>query len=296
MSLMKSCNCCMKDGMEKAIRIEDNFEDVLGKAASGLGLKGKDLSEAAGVPLARLQALLAGEFNEADAGKVAEALNLDGDALIGLARGDWRPEPVVMEGLLAYNTPFPVPGYAEMTVNSYITFDPDSLTAAVFDTGASIDGMLADIKRLGLKVELILLTHTHHDHIHALDSLIQATGNPPVWVNEREALSRALTFTEGKTFSVGRLKIESRLTHGHSPGGTTYVIRGLQRPVAVVGDSLFCCSQGGAPSAYKQALDNNRGKILSLPDETVICPGHGPMTSVGEEKIHNPFFANPQTS
>lgn len=282
--------------MEKAIRIEDNFEDVLGKAAAGLGLKGQALSEAAGVPPQRLQALMAGKLDEADARKVAAALNLDGDALIELGRGDWRPEPVVLEGLLAYTTPFPVPGYEEMTVNCYVAYDPQSRAAVVFDAGASVDAVVADLKRLGLSVELILLTHTHQDHIHALDALIQATGNPPVWVNEREAISRAIGFSSGKRFAAGGLVIESRLTHGHSSGGTTYLVSGLARPVAVVGDSLFCCSQGGAPSAYQQALDNNRTKILSLPDETVICPGHGPMTSVGEEKAHNPFFAQPQSA
>jgi glyoxylase-like metal-dependent hydrolase (beta-lactamase superfamily II) len=161
----------------------------------------------------------------------------------------------------------------------------------VFDTGANVDGMVADIQRLGLKVVFVLLTHTHDDHIAALETLVGKTGHPPVWVNEREPITGATPFTAGKAFTVGGLDIESRLTHGHSPGGTTFVVSGLGRPVAIVGDSLFCCSQGGAPSAYKQALDNNRVHILSLPDDTVICPGHGPMTSVREEKTHNPFFA-----
>jgi glyoxylase-like metal-dependent hydrolase (beta-lactamase superfamily II) len=61
--------------------------------------------------------------------------------------------------------------------------------------------------------------------------------------------------------------------------------------VAVVGDSLFAGSMGGGNVSYADALRNNLEKILTLPDETIICPGHGPMTTVGEEKVHNPFFA-----
>jgi glyoxylase-like metal-dependent hydrolase (beta-lactamase superfamily II) len=72
----------------------------------------------------------------------------------------------------------------------------------------------------------------------------------------------------------------------------TFVATGLARPIAIVGDSLFAGSMGGGTVSYKDAVQNNLEKILTLPDETIICPGHGPMTSVGEEKKHNPFFAH----
>jgi glyoxylase-like metal-dependent hydrolase (beta-lactamase superfamily II) len=71
----------------------------------------------------------------------------------------------------------------------------------------------------------------------------------------------------------------------------TYVVTGLAHPIAIVGDSLFAGSMGGGNVSYRDALRNNLEKILRLPDETIICPGHGPMTTVGEEKQHNPFFA-----
>jgi len=71
----------------------------------------------------------------------------------------------------------------------------------------------------------------------------------------------------------------------------TYVVTGLARPIAIVGDSLFAGSMGGGNVSYEDALRNNREKILTLPDETIICPGHGPLTTVGKEKRDNPFFA-----
>src|SRR6266545_1259477 len=90
---------------------------------------------------------------------------------------------------------------------------------------------------------------------------------------------------------VNRHKLDVQLIWGHSQGGMTYVVAGLARPVAIVGDSLFAGSMGGGNVSYADALRNNLEKILTLPDETIICPGHGPMTTVGEEKQHNPFFA-----
>src|SRR5690606_31678621 len=117
------------------------------------------------------------------------------------------------------------------------------------------------------------------------------SGDPPVWVNAREPLSGARAFDTGKVFEVGRLRIETRLTSGHSPGGTTYVLHGLGPLVALTGDALFCCSQGGAARDYVKAIERIREGILSLPETTVLCPGHGPMTTVAFERAHNPFHA-----
>ena len=71
----------------------------------------------------------------------------------------------------------------------------------------------------------------------------------------------------------------------------TFVITGLASPVAIVGDSIFAGSMGGGNVSYEDAVQNNLQKILTLPNETVLCPGHGPMTTVREEKEHNAFFA-----
>jgi glyoxylase-like metal-dependent hydrolase (beta-lactamase superfamily II) len=72
----------------------------------------------------------------------------------------------------------------------------------------------------------------------------------------------------------------------------TFVVRGLDRPVAVAGDSLFAGSMGAGNVSYQDAVRNNLEKILTLPEKTIICPGHGPMTTVAEEKKHNAFFAS----
>jgi glyoxylase-like metal-dependent hydrolase (beta-lactamase superfamily II) len=177
-----------------------------------------------------------------------------------------------------------------MTVNAYLVWDPTSRVAAVFDTGGDSTEMVRFAKRHKLNVQLILLTHAHPDHVADLPRLREETG-ADVFVPAREPVSGAEPIEEGKHFHLGNLEIDTRLTWGHSQGGITYVVTGLARPIAIVGDSLFAGSMGGGNVSYQDALRNNLEKILTLPDETIICPGHGPMTTVGEEKAHNPFFA-----
>ena len=113
----------------------------------------------------------------------------------------------------------------------------------------------------------------------------------PAFVSEREPTEGAEPFAHGREFAIGALTVQTRRTSGHSRGGVTYVVTGLARGLAVVGDAVFAGSMGGGLVSYDEALKTNRASIFSLPDDTVICPGHGPLTTVGEEKIHNPFFA-----
>ena len=218
---------------------------------------------------------------------VAPILGLDGRALCEFAKGEWRPEnSEELNGLAQFNT-----DYHGMAVNSYLVWDPAGHVAAAFDTGADCSEMVRFAKRHKLNVQLILLTHAHPDHVADLPRLREETG-ADVFTPAREPVPGAEKIDEGKHFRVGKIDIEARLTWGHSPGGMTFVVTGLGRPVAIVGDSLFAGSMGGGTVSYNDAVRNNLEKILTLPDETIICPGHGPMTTVREEKRHNPFFAD----
>jgi len=267
------------------IPLEDNFDDILGKAQRGLALADSELSARSGVGLPDLKLLRSGKCDEGLLRKVASPLGLNADALVAIARNRWLPRPVELEGVFAVNTPF-----GDMTVNAFLVWDRASKEAAIFDTGSDCSRLLHFLQNNRLTLKYILLTHTHGDHIFDLDRLQERTG-ARVFVSEREPLQGAESFAAGEVFTVGDLKIESRLTWGHSPGGITYVVSGLAKPVAVVGDALFAGSMGGGKVSYEDALRTNREEILTLPEETVICPGHGPMSSVGEEKRHNPFFA-----
>ncbi len=265
--------------------LEDTFGDIIGKAMRGHSLSREQLADRTGIEEEKITALLDGSFDEVAARALAPALQLSPDALLAAARKSYAPAPIQLEGLAQFNTP-----YEDMTVNSYLVWDPASKEAIAFDTGADAGGMLDLIKEKGLKVVAILLTHTHGDHIYDLDRLREKTG-APAYVGDREPIEGAETFKEGREFLCGQLVIESRLTWGHSKGGITFVVRGLARPVAVVGDAVFAGSMGGGGISYADALATNKKEIFTLPPETVICPGHGPLTTVGEELKNNPFYA-----
>jgi glyoxylase-like metal-dependent hydrolase (beta-lactamase superfamily II) len=268
------------------ISLEDNFGDIIGKAQRGLRLSDTELAEKARVNSQTLRKLRAGEFDELALLRIAPVLGLSGRALCELATGNWQPKPIGdIDGLAQFNT-----HYHDMAVNAYLLWDADTKEAIAFDTGADSAEMLKFATKENLTVKLILLTHAHSDHVADLPRLREHTG-AHVFTPAGETVPGAEPIEEGKHFRVGKIDIESRLTSGHSRGGMTYVATGLARPVAIVGDSLFAGSMGGGSVSYDDAVQNNLEKILTLPDETIICPGHGPMTTVGEEKVHNPFFA-----
>ncbi len=267
------------------IPLEDNFADVIGKAQRGLKISDDDLSRRAGISVPDLNRLAAGEFDEAVARKVAPILSLSADALVELGKKSWYPPQHEVNGLAAFNTRFG----DDMTVNYYLIFDPQTKEAAAFDTGTDTAPILEFAKNNSLQIKMILLTHIHPDHIAKLEQLKKETG-ATAHVCQLETTPGAEVFQPGKVFSLGNLKIESRQTSGHARGGVTFYVTGLEKPIAVVGDAIFCCSMGGGAVSYEEALRTNRQNIFSLPDETILCPGHGPLTTVGEQKRHNPFY------
>lgn len=269
------------------IPLEDSWVDVLSKAANGQGLTPGRISEMTGSGGEAVQALFSGEPDTALLAKVSTVLGLHAASLISLAKGNNHPaEVTVPDGLAGFNTPFD-----DMTVNNYLVWDPATRAAAVFDTGTDIDPVMEAVRRHGLHVESILLTHSHGDHVIELDRLKEKAG-ATAWIGDREPLEGATPFAAGKTFSIGGLTVETRLTWGHSAGGVTYVVGGLgDSPVAIVGDSIFARSAGGGRVSYKDAIGTIRSCILTLPPDTILCPGHGPLTTVKDELANNPFFA-----
>ena len=272
------------------IPLEDNFDDVINKTQRGLQISDEDLAQRAEVSLEDLQKVKSGETIFAVIRRVARHLRLNPNALEVLARKDWYPQiPVFPRGFAVFNTPF-----EDMTVNSYLVWDSKTRDAAVFDTGANADAMIDVIKSDRLRVKYIFITHTHEDHIADLPKLVAACPDAEIWSHSIEPvdLPGARTFEEKVHFHVGNLDVKTLLTSGHSPGQTTYYIKGLSWPLAIVGDSLFASSIGGSPTHFSEQLRNDRAKIFSLPRDTVLAAGHGPITTLAQEKQHNPFFAH----
>jgi hydroxyacylglutathione hydrolase len=267
------------------IPLEDNFNDIISKAQRGYQLTDAQLAQQAGVPPEAVTQAKEGHFDESVLRKLAVILKLKPDALIASAKKEWYPsDPGRVAGLACFNTT-----YGDMTVNSYLVWDPATKNGTSFDTGADASGMIKFASDQGIRIQSILLTHTHPDHIADLDKLKQAT-DAAAFVCKIEQKPGMEPFEAGRNFRAGALSISTRQTSGHSAGGITFVVEGLPRKIAIVGDALFAGSMGGGGVSYADALRNNCEKILTLPEDTILCPGHGPLTTVGEEKRHNPFF------
>jgi hydroxyacylglutathione hydrolase len=267
------------------IPLEDLFEDIVGKAQRGLRVSDPDLCRRGQLKVEELRALKKELGNPEAIPGVAAALSLGSNALAESYARSWYPSDVQeIEGAKQFNS-----ALIDMTVNAYLVWNPETKDAAIFDTGSDASELLAFVATAGLTPKYLFLTHTHQDHIADLAAIVKKT-HVEIFSPDLERLPETKIVREGDQLRLGKLRIEARLTNGHSPGGTSYIVHGLQNAVAFVGDSLFAGSMGGAPNDYQKALRNNVDKLLSLPGETLVCPGHGPLTTVANEREHNPFF------
>ncbi|WP_072372319.1 MBL fold metallo-hydrolase [Hyphomicrobium sp. NDB2Meth4] len=202
----------------------------------------------------------------------------------------------------------PVTGFQQ---NCTLLWDPETMKGAVVDPGGDLDQIQAAIAQVGMQPEKILLTHGHIDHAGGAAELRERLGGIPIegpHVNERPLLdnlekqgeaygvpARAVTpdrwLDEGETVSVAGHTFEVLHCPGHSPGSVVLVNR-AQR-FALMGDVLFQGSIGRTdlPLGNHEALMHSiRTKVMALPDEFVFICGHGPMSSIGQERRTNPFI------
>jgi len=267
------------------VGLEDFHEDILGKAMRGLGIGKNEMASRLHCEKSEVEDILYGGVDELLITAMAKELDLDAEKLLRSSKKEWCPAPLSINCLKQFNLPF-----GDMLVNVFVAWDKNSRNAWIFDTGPIADPILTFIQDQELSVDAIFLTHTHRDHIACLEKLMAGSGNPSVYVHELEPLDRCTSIMEGFSYTCGTLSLSALHTHGHAVGGMTYVIDGFERPIAIVGDAIFAGSMGGGMISYEDALRTNRDKIMTLSDDTILCPGHGPMTTVGEEKRNNPFF------
>jgi glyoxylase-like metal-dependent hydrolase (beta-lactamase superfamily II) len=184
-------------------------------------------------------------------------------------------------------------GYA---VKGYVVYD--SGEALFVDTAYNEEAMLEVLERKSLTLKAVCLTHGHSDHAGGLDVILQhhrvpvylGMGDRPMlgWIPPGELM---MSTADGQTVAVGRLTIRFVVTPGHTPGGICYKVEGAGHDVCFVGDTLFAGSIGGSnpASLYQTHLQSVRTRVLTLPPDTTLLPGHGPATTVREELTHNPF-------
>ncbi len=271
--------------------LEDHLGDILRKARAMGGVSAEAAAEAAGFTVAELSALEAsGQIARRPAFvALASLLGLNAAKLEAIA-GGWLPAP---KDLSTWRELRPLTttrgGHA---VDCYLVWDEVSREAALFDTGWDAGPVLAQIAENQLQLRHIFFTHSHEDHIAALAPIrgqfpkaFLHSGSLHAPVHQR---NRPNDFIH-----LGSLRITHRDTPGHAEDGVTYIIGTWPDDaphVAVVGDAIFAGSIGRGFQSWELARQKIREQIFTLPPDTLLCPGHGPLTTVAEEKAHNPFF------
>jgi len=267
------------------IPLEDALEDMVGKAQRGLGMTDAELCAKADLLVEDLVDIRNGLLREAQVRRLAGILGLHAECLLEIAKKQWYPEIPIVPGLRQFRDES-----HDMTPNAYLMADANG-DAILFDTTSDATPMIEMIRKNTLRLGAIFLTHTHDDHIMALPQLREVFPGVPVYSPRLEPVDGTTLLEAGQEIRVSDLQIETRQTTGHTVGGMTYVVkRGLAVPVAAVGDALFAGSMGGGRHSWAEALATNRKQLFTLAEETAVLPGHGPMTTIGQEKRHNPFF------
>lgn len=276
--------------------LEDDLCDIIKKARTGLKLSVGDVARLTGLPGADITALERGDQlrDRAELRAIANALGLRLTALEDIVVEKWLPQPLpMMPGIETVQGE--ISGYA---VKGYIVHDGGE--ALLIDTAYNAEMMIEILEARRLRLVGICLTHGHADHAEGIQKLV--TRWPvPVYLGADDLTllhwkpsEKQLAAPEhGRTISVGRLKICSLATPGHTPGGICYRIEMPWGPVAFVGDTLFAGSIGRSNPAqlYHTHLESVRRHVLTLPEDCLLLPGHGPGTTVREEFDHNPFYA-----
>ncbi|WHH59067.1 MBL fold metallo-hydrolase [Petroclostridium sp. X23] len=192
--------------------------------------------------------------------------------------------------------------------NCYIVGDKDTNEVAVIDPGEEGNRIVDGLQKKGYKAKYIIATHGHADHIGAVKYLKQHTLAPVmIHGNDSECLidskknlsiymgvesvqvAADIILEDSMTFTVGRYDFKVLYTPGHSPGGVCV----LTNSILFSGDTLFNGSVGRTDlpgGNHQQLIGSIRQKLLALPDDTIVYPGHGAKTTIKKEKESNPFI------
>lgn len=270
--------------------LEDHIGDICRKARLQTNTEMSDCAAIAGLSQDELSAWETDGVSgrEINVEALAELVGLSPVKALAIA-GGWKPGGVDMSRWRELRMITTKEGFE---VNSFVVWDSVTRQAALFDTGWFADEIFRLADKEKLNVEHLFITHMHGDHVAALGDVRGRWPEIQLHTNNSGAPERNRV-THGQTVSVGGLKVAVRLTPGHADDGVTYVLEGWANtapPVAVVGDAIFAGSMGKDFSTPELAQSKVREEILSLPADTLICPGHGPLTTVGEETANNPFF------
>jgi hydroxyacylglutathione hydrolase len=194
--------------------------------------------------------------------------------------------------------------------NCYVIGDEESMTGAIIDPGDEAARIALTVERVGLEISQIIVTHSHIDHVGAVAQLVDEYMCPVLMHNEAEAMLKTVPqqammmgmrfgkvpkvdrhIGDEETLEVGSLRLRSLYTPGHAPGHLAFLVE--DEDTVFSGDALFAGSvgrvdlPGGSMEVLMQSISE---RLLILPDETRVLSGHGPETTIGRERVSNPFL------
>jgi glyoxylase-like metal-dependent hydrolase (beta-lactamase superfamily II) len=273
------------------VTLEDYLGDIVRKAREAAGVSVEAAARAASLSLAEFAAL-------EESGKPARELDLTAlAALLGLQAGKlrqiaagWVP---VERDLGAWRELRRITTAQNgITVNCYLVWDEVTREAALFDTGWDAPPVFALIEENDLQLKHLFLTHTHEDHVAAMGALRERFPKLRLHTNSKSAPPQHRN-RPNDFIHLGSLRITHRDVPGHAEDGVIYIVGNWPEDAphaAFVGDTIFAGSLATGLISTELLKEKVREQIFSLPAETLLCPGHGPVTTVAEEKAHNPFF------
>lgn len=273
------------------MNLEDNLGDIIRKARKASNVSPETAAQAAGISVAELAELeQTGQPRSAiNYPALAQALHLSAPKLEAMAQG-WMPSPKDTTRWREFRMITTEGG--GMTVNCYLVWDEATREAALFDTGWSAEPIFKILDQEKLTLKHLFITHTHEDHIAAMDAIrakypalhihTDAQAAPPQHKNRRN-----------DCIPLGSLRITNRETVGHAADHVIYLIGNFPDDaphIGIIGDTIFSGSLATGNISWDQLKERVRSQIFTLPDDTLLGAGHGPLTTVAEEKAHNPFF------
>jgi len=274
--------------------LEDDLCDIIKKARTGKNLSVTDLARMTGLPGAEITALERGDQPRDRAGVrvLADTLGLRVGPLEQIMLNKWNPQPSPpLPGIETVHGD--VNGYA---VKGYVVHDAGE--ALLVDTAYNAPAMIEFLESRRLRLVGICLTHGHSDHSDGIQQLLNRWAVPVYLGSDdvtllhwRPSEDRLAVPRDGLALTVGRREVRCMTTPGHTPGGICYVLDWGSQPACFVGDTLFAGSIGRSSphTLYATHLDSVRERVLKLPKDYFLLPGHGPATTVKEELEHNPF-------
>ncbi len=195
-----------------------------------------------------------------------------------------------------------------LETNCYLIYCEETLECAVMDPGAEPEKIIRTIGEKNLKPVVLINTHGHVDHVGAnkdikdkydIPLLIHSADAPMLksflqsglgfFLGAKASPSPDQLLEEGDKVKIGSCSLKTIHTPGHSPGGLSFIHKNL----LFSGDTLFCRGVGRTDlpgGSWETMMDSIKNKILTLSDETIVLPGHGPHTTVGQERNMNPFI------